>query len=148
MDSSKVFRMLYTTEDVRVLVTGIESIQAAIYKGKADFDKELHRSVSSPFTEIFESEAQGNWEKYLDDLKQELLNLKVLEITIGTELNRNSLEEIGDVAKEFISDRVVLDILVERSILGGAILSINGKYKDYSLKSEVDSWFRQRGGDL
>jgi hypothetical protein len=148
MDSSKVFRLLYTTEDVRELVSGIESIQAAIYKGKADFDKELHQSVSSLFTEIFETESQGNWEKYLDDLKQELLNLKVLEITIGTELNRNSLEEIGDVAKKFISDRVVLDILVERSILGGAILSINGKYKDYSLKSEVDAWFRQRGGDL
>ena len=66
----------------------------------------------------------------LDKLKQAALAMPVVRLTLAFEPNR-------DWIVKAVGEAVVLDMAVDKSILGGAIVENAGKYGDYSLRKII-----------
>ena len=66
----------------------------------------------------------------LDKLKQAALAMPVVRLTLAFEPNK-------DWIVKAVGRAVILDIRVDKSILGGAIIENQGKYGDYSLRKII-----------
>ncbi|MEK7064365.1 MAG: F0F1 ATP synthase subunit delta [Patescibacteria group bacterium] len=69
----------------------------------------------------------------LDKLKQAALAMPVVRLTLAFEPPGNWILEI----RNWVGKAVVLDMAVDKSILGGAIVENRGKYGDYSLRKMI-----------
>ncbi len=138
---SKSLSITYTKDDAQILIDEIELLEAAMFRGEGEFAKTLSSSVRQEVAQIFSDEQKGDWRKYLKELKDQVMNLNTMELTVATNLPRKYIEEIATHAKSLFMDDLVLDFRVIREVLGGAEISFRGKFKDYSLNNQISKWF-------
>ena len=67
-----------------------------------------------------------------------------VSLTIAFKPNQELISTLSSWAKENFKDKVVFDITVDPSIVGGAIVEHNGLYRDESLGKVLDEAFRKR----
>lgn len=78
---------------------------------------------------------QGDFEKLL----AEKLNLCVVEVTTAVSLDDHLRELITDKAARELNMNVVLNEHIDKSILGGIIMSANGERIDASVATQLDN---------
>lgn len=78
----------------------------------------------------------------LDKLRQAALDLPVVRLTLALEPAGNWILEIRNWVVKAVGKAVVLDMAVDKSILGGAIVENQGKYGDYSLRKKINEYAR------
>jgi hypothetical protein len=124
-----VLSQIRTREDLEYLASDLEELRVNMYKAgssgnppaliKADFDSTSDKG------------------EFLETLRKQIMSARVLEITIATCLSEQSLSRISVWVKEHFGENVVLNVLVDKTILAGAKISFNGKHKDCSLKEQL-----------
>ena len=80
---------------------------------------------------------------FFDSLKSELQRTGVLKVTLAFTPNRNFVAKLFNRVASVLGREVFLDIGVDKSILGGAVFVLDGKYADKSLVSLIDSVFAE-----
>jgi len=78
----------------------------------------------------------GSIEQFLMGLKDAVQKCPVLIIRVGFEPSQRSLE----IFSRWLGAQgrgMLLDITVDKRIVGGAILGAYGKYKDYSIRNKI-----------
>ncbi|MCD8316110.1 MAG: ATP synthase F1 subunit delta [Eggerthellaceae bacterium] len=70
-------------------------------------------------------------------LLEQKLDLVVVDVTTVVELDDHLRELITDKAEKDLGKKVVLRELIDKSILGGIIMSANGKRIDASIRSQL-----------
>lgn len=106
-----------------------------------DLGESLYKRVSSVLPpEIVKAEwaSADNKKKFLEGIKEELGSARFLEMTVPTQLAAPIVEKIAAWVKDNVGADVVLDLDVESEIMAGAQMSFEGKFKDYSLKEEIE----------
>lgn len=78
---------------------------------------------------------QGDFEKLLGDK----LNLCVVDVTTAVELDDHLRELIKEKAAKELGKNIVLNERVDKSILGGVIMSANGERIDASISSQIEN---------
>ena len=73
----------------------------------------------------------------LDKLRQAALDLPVVRLTLALTPPGNWILEIRNWVIKAMGKAVVLDMAVDKSILGGAIVENGGKYGEYSLRKII-----------
>ena len=76
----------------------------------------------------------------LDKLRQAALDLPVVRLTLALELPGSWMLEVTNWVIRAVGKAVVLDMAVDKQILGGAIVSYKGKYGDFSLRKKLDNF--------
>jgi F0F1-type ATP synthase delta subunit len=61
---------------------------------------------------------------------------------------RRTIERIHNFVKENIGIGYILDIEIYHDVLGGAIVIFNGKYKDFTLKKNLEEVYRLRRSEV
>ena len=74
---------------------------------------------------------------FLKSLKKEALNLQEVKITFAKRPSLVLKVKVVEKIKENTGKRVVINSSVDSSLIGGIIISANGKYKDYSVKRKL-----------
>jgi len=87
-------------------------------------------------------------EKLLNDLKEELKKVKVLKISLAINPSKEQIEHIFDWVRKNLGKGIILDIDKDESILGGAIISFNGRYKDFSLRRDLEEIFKSKKAEI
>ncbi len=77
----------------------------------------------------------------LSTLKDKLLNLKVLTLTLAFEPTEKTIDKLYDEVSKRFGPEVILDFLKDRGVAAGAIVSYAGIYTDYSLRKIVREKF-------
>lgn len=85
------------------------------------------------------AETTANYEQYLSTLKKELLDLPIAEIIIAFVPNNRDTMEIVRAVRGDINQNAVVDIQVNPHLIGGAIVSFEGKYHDGSLITKLEN---------
>lgn len=121
----------------------IGELEKAIFKTDPNiFNETLNSKVRATTADFISSEIAGKDKtEFFKGLKDQLNSLKYLELTIAFEPTLESLSRISDWARKNIAEGLCLDIKRDKRIIGGAIVSYNGRFKDYSLVHEVDGFF-------
>lgn len=81
---------------------------------------------------------------FIVELKKELDNLPLLILQVAFEPAAQTLKKISDWFIRSLNKKYLLDIQIRREIIGGAIIIVNGKIKDYSLIKKIQELYKNR----
>lgn len=143
---------IFTKSDANVLENELEKILSYLFK-EGSIDDKIKKTVrigtyeflKSDFPEFKDRKAIKN---FLESTREKLRKLRIINMTIAFEPTASLIEKIGKWVKENIGEDVVFDLSVDKSIIGGAEISFNGKYKEYILRDKFNEVFKNRKEEL
>ena len=148
---------LKTTREVDDLSLEIDNLMFALFKSeKMSLEKALS-SISSNsanrITEIFEKNNLDMIDKeqvsdFLDTLKDLIKKFKVIKLILAFDPTRETIENIHEFVANEIGIGYILDIEVSESVLAGAVVMFNGKYKDFTLRKSLEETFRDKREEI
>lgn len=148
---------LKTTEEVDDLALEIDDLQTSLFKSeKMSLDKAMEtisQTTSKKIIEIFEKFNLDMNDKeliadFLETLKNLIKKFKVIKLILAYDLTRKTIENIHEAVSENIGIGYVLDIEIDESVLGGAVVMFNGKYKDFTLRKSLEEVFARENKEL
>ncbi len=72
-------------------------------------------------------------------IKSEIEHLTVINMSVAFEPNEKTINMISLWFLNNINKAVLLDIVYDSKLIGGTIITYNGKYKDYSLRKKLEN---------
>lgn len=80
---------------------------------------------------------KNNMSENLKNLEEEISKLKPLIIYLPFEMPFEEQTKLGLWLRQKINKNIIYDIKIDQSLIGGCAFSINGVYKDYSIKQRL-----------
>ncbi len=155
---SDILGDIKTVGELEDFVLEIDIILGNLYK-RSDkttdeiFDKKVRKSTAIRIKKLIEKNGINTSdypaaEKLLFGLKDYLKKCKVLKMSLAIEPTEEIVDHIFNWVLENIGDGIVLDIDKDESILGGAIISFGGLYKDFSLRRNLEEIFQTKKDEI
>jgi F0F1-type ATP synthase delta subunit len=157
MNYSDILRWVKTTDHARDLLSEIEILLENLFKMETNAFEKALRSISiltsQTLKEAFTKdnisfEDKSMIKEYLIGLKEQLQKLKVLKLSLAFEASEYSIDYLFAWVLKNQGVGIVLDIKTDKSIIGGAIIEFNGKYKDFSLRKKLVEVFASRREEI
>lgn len=148
---------LKTTREVDDLSSEIDTLISALFKSEKILLEKALASISSnsakKITEIFEKFNLDMTDKeivrnFLDTLKALIRKFKVIKLILAFDPTRETIENIHEYVSENIGIGYIFDIDIDESLMGGAIVTFNGKYCDFTLKKRLEEVFLAKREEL
>jgi hypothetical protein len=147
-----------TTQEADILLAKIEEMLDALYQLNQPgftqiFAGELPSTLSKALQDAMSHEGitfakSTEMKDFLTGLKQLLQTTTILTLTISFPPSDEAISAIAAKAKELYGAQTILEINVQESILGGAMIIMNGKYLDYSLQTRLSNVFKTMSKDI
>lgn len=136
--------LITTQEQANLMLSEIEELERASFKVDVNiFNETLNSKVRSTTANFINKNMAGKDKtSFFTELKDTISKLLSIELTIAFEPTNESLSKICDWARKNVNSAIILNIKKDKRILGGAVITYNGKFKDYSLVHEVDDHFK------
>jgi len=93
-----------------------------------------------------EPQTDAEQKRFLDEIVNNLLKVPQVKVTIAFEADNLFISKINDQISQALGEKIILDILVDESIVGGAIFEYAGKHRDYSVAPKVESFLKEKVG--
>lgn len=125
-------------ESEAVLKSDLEEFRKIVFaKDNPEDLKELDflAKLDSKFYVGFD---HNNLHRQLEELEKQILGVKTVVLYIPFELPTQELEKLGAWFKYNLGVNSLFEITFDPSLIGGCALSLNGAYKDYSLKARIN----------
>lgn len=148
---------LKTTREVDDFSLEIDTLTSSLFNiSKMSFDKALNsinQTLAKKITEILlkNNLDTANKEKvrdFLATLKDLIKKFKVIKLTLAFDPSRKTVENIHEFVSQNLGTGYILDIEVDESILAGAAIMFNGKYKDFTLKKSLEEAFANKRDEI
>ncbi len=149
----KLIENVFTKEDLLSLFSQISQLQELAFKGEGLLSKKassLKEDLKSLYHLILEAEEKmvvfddpKSQFDFLESLKKELSQVPILKIQLAFSPSLETVEKISRFLKKEVGRKIILDILVNPEIVGGAILEYQGKYLNFSLAKEIEKLFQK-----
>ncbi len=107
--------------------TSKNSLDTAFKKISIDTEERLKETFKKNNIDILDKETVKN---FLEKLKKSLTNFKIIKLTIAFDPSHQIIETISNWISKNLGEGYILDIDTDKSILGGAVVVFEGKYKD------------------
>lgn len=146
-----------TIQEINELVLEIDGLLENLFKSdKHSFEKALvgiNFDTAEKIKQIFlqkklDLKDKEGVKNFLETLKDELNKLKVIKVTLACEWTIKTVNRICNWIKENLGKGYVLDINRDETVLGGAIIVFNGKYKDITLKKRLTETFEEKRKEI
>ena len=85
---------------------------------------------------------------FVEQFNQKLTLCPVIHLTITINPTEPTVQKLSSKVRQIFGQDCMLDINVDRRILGGIILIHNGNYMDISLKKKLDQAFSTRQEEI
>ena len=153
MTYSDIFKYIKTVDEARQLANDIDAFLSSLFETQ---NQSLEKTLSSvgintakQLKEIMLNlKGKDKINNFLIGLKVNLQKFKVLKLSLAFESSENSIDNIFSWVLKNLGDGIILDIKTDKSLLGGAIIEFNGKYKDYSLKKALEETFGNKREEI
>src|SRR3989338_487144 len=151
---SDILRDIKTVGELEDFVLEIDTILGSLYKGENKttdeiLGKKVGKSTAVKIKKLIEKNKINTFdypavEKLLSGLKECLKQSKTLKMSLAIDPSQETIGHIFNWVLENMGDGIVLDIDRDESILGGAVISFNGLYKDFSLRRALEEVFNSK----
>lgn len=147
----KIISSLRTVEERDTLYRAVDALEREQYRiGKSE-EKEILKQISSSVAALLESalgssslaENPAAKKEFLGNLKNKLKSLRVLKIDLAFEPKPATLNKISAWVKENAGEDILLEIGLDRTIVGGARIIFGGKYVEETLEKLLAREFEE-----
>jgi len=155
---NNILKDIKTVAELDNFLAEVENVLAGLFKVKnKSIDLILDTTAGKSTAGIIKRLAEQNkiipsdypsLEKVLTGLKVDLKKIKILKISLAIDPSQEQIDHIFDWVKENLGKGIILDIDKDESILGGAIISFDGTYKDFSLRRTLEGIFQTKKNEI
>lgn len=141
--SDALLTLVKTRDEANLLYSEIEELEKTIFKTDPNiFNTTLQSGVRATTANFINSAMAGQDKaEFFKNIKEVISSLAYIELKIAFEPTMETLYKLSDWTRKNINPMVCLDIKIDKRILGGVVITYNGKFKDYSLVNEIDAYF-------
>lgn len=138
---------LITKEDVAKMQQSLDQVIEKIYSTKVDVNKMLAevfpREIKAVIVDLAEKKGVSikdpvAFQNVLTAVKEQIRKISLIEISVGGVVTEEFLYKMQRWFDENIDNKVIIQIKQDPSIIGGAVISYNGKFHDYTVNAEVE----------
>lgn len=143
---SELFKLIRTKDDMYILYDELKQLASGLDYVPERFSEVLgkvRKSISILIGGQTLSMSLSGKRDYIQGALNQLEKLKCVDLVLAKEPGLQLIENISDRIKGMVGENVVIDISVNKGILGGAILTFGGRYMNYSLASDLDKWMEK-----
>lgn len=138
---SNLLNTIVTLEDSTLLQEELRLLSESLYGGKdTNFEtviaQKVRRSVAVALKADLKTVGGASLE-FIQDTMSFFNALPVLEIGLGYEPTAEEIVLFAQKARELAGYPLVLSLMYKPYLIGGAELTINGEYRDYSLRAKT-----------
>lgn len=154
---SDVLRWVKTTEHARDILSEIEILLDSLFKTDANTFEKALRSISiltsQTLKEAFQKDNislddKTTIKEYLVGLREQIQKLKTLKLTLAFESSEYTIDNLFNWISKNLLTGIILEIKTDKSIIGGAVIELEGKYKDYSLRKTLEEVFANKREEI
>lgn len=152
-----ILKQVRTTREAEKFTEDLENIFSNLYKVKnKNLDQVLSKSIGTSSSSLIKTLLEENkvlasdlpsCEKLLGGVREEIKSMNVIKITLAIDPSDEIIAHLWDFINQNFG-KALIDLELNESILGGAVISINGKYKDFSLRKSLEEIFLSRKTEI
>lgn len=116
-------------------------LSSQIFQGesKEEFAASDSTWLSSFSPSFFQQFSKENISEIFSELESKISKLKILTMYLPFDSDEQTLIQVGEKTRRTFENLIVLDIRFDPNLIAGCALSWNGVYKDYSLRSQIET---------
>lgn len=151
-------RDIKTREQLEEFSSEIDNILSSLFKVKnKNIEEILNNTVGQKTLEIVKKLVQENkidssdynsLDKLLNGIKQDFKKIRILKMSLAIDPTSEIIDHLFDWVKKNLGEGIILDIDKNETILGGAVISFDGMYKDLSLKRTLEETFKNKKAEI
>jgi F0F1-type ATP synthase delta subunit len=141
--SEIVGSLVRTRYEANLLLKEVDLLLRAIYKvGSENFTETIEKNIRAKVAQVLLSVINdGNREEILKLIKTKVETLNYLGIKIAFEPSLVVIDRLSAWVRQNVGDGVILDITIDKSILGGAAIEYKGRIFSDTLSTKVNNYF-------
>jgi hypothetical protein len=149
-----LIELTQTTEDVVRLDEEIDLLLQCLYHIEGErleetLEKLVRVRVAAEIRTLLQAHTNPSKQEIkflLSNAYRTICSLPILQLTLAFEPSEFVINTISRWARQNLAAGIILDLSLDRSVLGGAIIMYHGKFYDYSLQKKLQVIFEK--GDL
>lgn len=146
-----------TVEDLHLIAAEIDMLVVSVYKSDPAVFRNalsnLQRNLTDAITlslkeQNISFDNHQELQHYFHGLKQFITSLPVLQLTLAYHPNNEQIEKLVAWARQTTEKPIILQLHYNQHILGGAIITFEGRYLDLSLKKKLDIAYESKRNEV
>ena len=152
INTLSLFNTIYTKDELVLFYHEVDQLMAEIFIGNQGLQEKMNQLLSFEKKKnimYYLTTMQVNTENIVM-VKEALSKIQflgnqipVVSLQLAFEPTEPIIESLSSWFVQNIKTKVILDIHLERKIIGGALISLNGIYDDFTLKTKIETYFNQ-----
>lgn len=155
--SKSLFENIIMEEDRADFLDNLSILERQLFDVKTSPLHKIKNVLGKNGYEVFDFEAKKEKINISDPvevgefvrrLKRNLVSFPTATISVAFFPTREFVSQVSFWIERNFNKKIILKIVVDVNVAGGAQISYNGLYKDYSLRSLIDGFVEKRGGNI
>ena len=146
----KILLYIRTQDEANDMLTNLNEFMASLYSTKdislEDHFSRLPKNLSYELQQAIKKDDLINNKSALREFTSKLQNkiktCKTLRATLAFQPDDETITIFSTWAKKNIGSNIILDIEVNKEVVGGAVIIVDGQYKDYSVRKKLAQVFQ------
>lgn len=143
----KLLQSVKTKRDATKLLEEVDIISKSLYKAGGEavesvLKNEVRVATAEAIRESF-TQKDLNKKNYLDQIIKLIQKMPNVSLILAFEPSEGAIERFYSKISESVGQQVLLDIVYEPQIIGGAVIIYKGKYRDFSFKKVFEAEFEK-----
>lgn len=149
---SYLLSLIKTKRYADEVIDKIDELKESLYNKRVDLDKKMGELFSFELKEkikAFSWAEQVNlndpesFGKFLSNLRSHIKSMPVVTIKIAFEPDEEIVKEVSSWFIENYGKNVLIDLIFDKSLIGGAIVVFNEVSKDLTLKKKLEEKYKE-----
>lgn len=138
---------IFTTTQANNFVTQLDDVINSLFVTRENIEKKLDKILPFEKKERISILCQKNnidindlnlMQKFLSNLKDHIKKLPIINLQIAYDAAEKNIIDISSWFTLNLKQKILINVTINKKLIGGAIIGYNGIYKDYSLKKRLD----------
>ena len=133
------------------IIEKIDELKDSLYNKRIDLDKKMGELFSFELKEKIKSYSWAeqvnlndpeSFGKFLSNLRGHIKNMPIVTIKIAFEPNAEIVTEVSSWFVENFGKNVLVDLILDESLVAGAVIVFDESEKDFSLKKRIEEKYK------
>ena len=148
---SYLLSLIKTKQHADEIIEKIDELKDSLYNKRIDLDKKMGELFSFELKEKIKSYSWAeqvnlndpeSFGKFLSNLRGHIKNMPIVTIKIAFEPNAEIVTEVSSWFVENFGKNVLVDLILDESLVAGAVIVFDESEKDFSLKKRIEEKYK------
>lgn len=149
---SSIFDNVCTPDDAKNVISDLEALSASLFSSKrGKVVKKIEKILSFELAEgikryckegKIDVENKEKCQQLVNEIVKALRRLPIITLYLAFLPTELYIKKIAALLHGYCKQKVLIEINVEKIVIGGAVIAWKGMYKDFSLRKTIDETYK------